>query len=257
LKRGSAESKRAGGESGAAARSGARAYFERSRRLSVSFLAITPLLALYEVGLAVTDAPIANGAELLLRRIFYVAGPRYGPMLWRIALLAAFAGAAFVVIRDSVPVLRDVPRIALEGLAYGAFLGPFALWLQRRLVSFLAIQAGERHGIVLDAALACGAGVYEEILFRLLVLSAIYYVVRRATGTGAAHQVAAGIVAVVASSLLFSAFHHWPGGEPFEWRPFVFRSIAGSTLGALFLARGLGIAVYTHAAYDLLVTFWH
>ena len=257
MKSGSTGTTRAdGGDSAAKSRSAAIAYFERSRRLSVSFLAIAPLLALYEIGLAVTDAPIANGAELLLRRIFLVAGPRYGPMLWRLALLGAFAAAAYVVIRESIPILRDLPRIALEGLAYGAFLGPFALWLQRRLVSFLAVP-GTQHGVLLDAALACGAGVYEEILFRLLVLSAIYYVVRQATGTGAAHQVAAGIVAVVVSALLFSAFHHWPGGEPFEWGPFVFRSIAGCTLGALFLARGLGIAVYTHAAYDLLVTFWH
>ena len=90
--------------------------------------------------------------------------------------------------------------------------------LQRRLVSFLAVP-GTQHGVLLDAALACGAGVYEEILFRLLVLSAIYYVVRQATGTGAAHQVAAGIVAVVVSALLFSAFHHWPGGEPLSGVP--------------------------------------
>lgn len=230
-----------------------RGYLARSHGLAESLLAIAPLVALYEAGLAVTRAPVANGADVLLRRAFLVVGPELGVVLWWSLLAAAMAAAAFVAVRERLPVFRDLPLLALEGLAYGALLGPLALWIERRLVAFLAV-GGSGHGLAADIALSLGAGVWEEIVFRLLVLSACYFVARRSLGPAPSDAYWAAGLAVLASSLAFSGFHHWPGGEPFHWRTFLFRSIAGAVLGVLFVARGLGVAVYTHAAYDLLVT---
>ena len=61
------------------------------------------------------------------------------------------------------------------------------------------------------------------------------------------------ILAVMITSLLFSAAHNLPGGEPFQPFDFAFRTLAGGFFAVVFLYRGFGIAAGTHAVYDLLV----
>ena len=100
-----------------------------------------------------------------------------------------------------------------------------------------------------------GAGVYEELLFRLLLLPLLAWVLRQTKLSPAA----AMSVAVLLSSLLFAAAHHvGPYGEPFTsvgsfYPKFFFRTLAGIFFGLLFVYRGFGIAAGTHAGYDLLV----
>ena len=62
------------------------------------------------------------------------------------------------------------------------------------------------------------------------------------------------MLAVVSTSLLFSLAHHvGPTGEALRLFPFTFRTLAGLFFAGLFVVRGFGITVGTHAAYDLLV----
>lgn len=230
-------------------------YFARSRTLAASFLAIAPLLALYETGIALTGSPVVNGADALVRRAFLAFGPTHAALAWRIAIALCFALAVLEVVRKRMPVHRDLPGIAAEGLAYGALLGPLALLLQRRVLPFLAAGA-EGDGRLAELILSVGAGVYEEIVFRLLLLTAVFAVVVRIFDAKESGRVVALAVAVAASSAVFSAFHHFgPEGEPFAVAPFLFRAIAGAVLGVIFVLRGLGVAVYTHAAYDCLRVF--
>jgi hypothetical protein len=42
-------------------------------------------------------------------------------------------------------------------------------------------------------------------------------------------------------------------GDSFSVSTFLFRTVAGVILSAIFIFRGLGIAVYTHAIYDILI----
>ena len=50
---------------------------------------------------------------------------------------------------------------------------------------------------------------------------------------------------------------HYTGaiGDSFSVHSFLFRFVAGIILSAIFIFRGLGIAVYTHATYDVLTVF--
>jgi hypothetical protein len=97
-----------------------------------------------------------------------------------------------------------------------------------------------------------GAGVYEELLFRLLLVPPVCL--------GAARL---GMVrwlsiagAVVLTSLAFSAAHYLgPQGEHFETFSFMFRFTAGAMFALLFVFRGFGIAAGTHALYDIFVSF--
>jgi hypothetical protein len=226
-------------------------YFARSRSVALSCVAIAPVAAFYEVGLVMTNAQVVNGAELLLRSLFMIAGPVYGPIAWRCALGLAVLTAAVVVVRGNFKIPGDILGVIAEGCVLGLLLGPAALWIQGRVSALLSLSQ-ESRSLSLNLALALGAGVYEEVLFRLILLSALYTCIRR-VGSAGSHPVLAAAGAVVISAVLFSGFHHWPGGEPFAWQPFCFRAIAGLALGGIFIARGLGVAVYTHAAYDLLV----
>ncbi|MGE3817807.1 MAG: CPBP family glutamic-type intramembrane protease [Isosphaeraceae bacterium] len=101
-----------------------------------------------------------------------------------------------------------------------------------------------------------GAGVYEEALFRLILIP-VFYATLRLLQTP---QVIASSVAVTASSLLFSLAHHaGTPGEVFTWFAFIFRWLAGVYFAWVFVARGFGVAVGTHTAYDVMVGWlgWH
>jgi membrane protease YdiL (CAAX protease family) len=100
--------------------------------------------------------------------------------------------------------------------------------------------------------LSLGAGIYEEILFRGLVLGGLRFGLGLFSGVSAAvREVAAAVVA----STLFSAYHYLgPFGDPFTIASFTFRLFFGVVFSGLLVARGFGVTVLTHALYDVLVT---
>jgi membrane protease YdiL (CAAX protease family) len=96
----------------------------------------------------------------------------------------------------------------------------------------------------------CGAGLYEEVLFRLLMLPIAVWTFERL----GCSTLAAGFWALLLSSLLFSGAHYiGPLGDSFALYSFTFRTVAGIFFAVLFLLRGFGIAAGTHFFYDLLV----
>ena len=107
-----------------------------------------------------------------------------------------------------------------------------------------------------------GAGIYEELLFRLMLLPLMATLLK---GVGIPHRTS-WVLAVIGSSLVFAAAHYrvdlWIGhfhlvttmGDTFEWPSFVFRFLAGVFFAVVFLARGFGVAAGTHAFYDIVVS---
>jgi membrane protease YdiL (CAAX protease family) len=101
-----------------------------------------------------------------------------------------------------------------------------------------------------DLVCFLGAGIYEEALFRLLLLSLLGFLFR----LGDLPPRGADVLAILVSALIFAAAHHiGPAGEPFGGYVFLFRSIAGIYFALLYQYRGFGIAVGAHAGYDVLV----
>ena len=98
-------------------------------------------------------------------------------------------------------------------------------------------------------AMGIGAGVYEELVFRLVFLSLVVMIgvdLLRLDRTRVA------IVAVMLSSLAFAAHHHLPiGVEAFDPLRFAFRTLAGIYLATIFWYRGYGPAAGCHAAYNV------
>jgi hypothetical protein len=95
-----------------------------------------------------------------------------------------------------------------------------------------------------------GAGIYEEILFRLLFFLGVGWLLRLADGS----RLRSALLTTVASAALFAAAHHLgPYGEAFDRSVFLFRALAGLYFALLYQLRGFGIAVGTHTCYDVLV----
>jgi membrane protease YdiL (CAAX protease family) len=60
------------------------------------------------------------------------------------------------------------------------------------------------------------------------------------------------VVGVILTSVVFALFHHIGElGEPLTAQAVLFRTLAGAVLCGLYLLRGLGICVYTHAFYNV------
>jgi len=99
--------------------------------------------------------------------------------------------------------------------------------------------------------LSLGAGIYEELLFRVVLVGLFAWLARGVLGL---RPLTAGAIATVAGALIFSAFHYiGPYGDAWQVYSFVFRTIAGLFFSALYLTRGFGITAWTHALYDVLL----
>jgi hypothetical protein len=235
------------------------------------------------------SAAVRNGADVLLRELLLtVAGRHYAPLVFGLTVIGL---SVWYVGRDLHATRAPLnPRIfagmllesALLALCFGSLVGALtsrvvgavgpssvadalaADW-PRALGTALSGHPGATlpagpipaGGTLADAPaatkimLALGAGVYEELLFRVILVSAIAFLARRVLGWRPA--VAAG-AAVGLSAVIFAAFHYiGPYGDPLRLDSFVFRLIGGVAFSALYVLRGFGITAWTHALYDLMV----
>jgi hypothetical protein len=239
-------------------------YWLESSRPLVSLVFVIPLLLAYELGLVVLGPQaMRNGADLWLRWLLEWLG--FGQFL--VLPLATCCGLlAWHHVRGDRwrfpwPVLSGM---LLESVLLGILLLAVA-HVQGSILAALqpaawTTDAADPDG--LDHLVAfLGAGVYEETLFRLLLLPLVAFGWQ---ALGADRQHALGL-AVAVTSLIFAAAHYrldlmlgdWhlvtEVGESFAWASFLFRLVAGAFFSAVFLWRGFGIAVGTHALYDILV----
>lgn len=245
------------------------AYLKATRHPLVSLMFVLPLLVVYEFGVALladrSDATqLRNGADLLLRGKLVDYGIQFP---WALPSLVAT-----ILLVRSWWSWADRPKSALTGV-FGSAVESVAfaagLWLVAR--NFRPIL--DSFGIpLLDATLPVpmgptvpdhfqavpasqlvryvGAGIYEEVLFRLMLFSTLALLFKFSL----LPNLITIPLAATAGALLFAAAHHiGPHGEPMNLERFAFRVVAGLLFTALYQFRGFGVAVGTHAGYDILV----
>ncbi len=243
-------------------------YWAESRRPLSALAFIAPILVIYEVGVLILGPQaVRNGADVWLRRFLDVLG------LGQYFLLPALVVSILLGWHYTTRQPWRVSRPVLTGMAAECLLLAVCLRLILQAEAVLLRALGGVFaavavppGVPLDTSASMagfigflGAGVYEELLFRLVLLSLVALGLRR----GGLDAKKAAAAAVVATSLTFALAHYvGPCGDPVEigrfafWFGFVFRFLAGIFFSALFVFRGFGIAVGTHAAYDILVKLW-
>ena len=204
----------------------------------------------------VSGGVVRNGADVLLTGLFsWLLGPR-GPMVF---MAIVIGGALWLIVRDrrGGPV-RASTLAAMLGeslvlaLLFGLIVGTATAQLVGPLRT-LAAGGGLDGGPLSRLTLSLGAGLYEELLFRVVIVALLAHGFRLLLGAG---RVAAGVAATIVGALLFSGFHYiGPLGEPLQLESFVFRALAGVAFSGLYLTRGFGITAWTHALYDVIVLF--
>jgi len=231
-----------------------RGYFHVSRSISAGFIAALPLLAIYEAGI-LGNGDVNAVAQLVKTPIAWfrtspveVVGA--DPILLFNGLLIVAALVALVRLGGKGGLHPGTfGGMLLESGAYALLLGPATLFLMTGAVHGIGFEPHlERFRVKLVAS--CGAGLYEELVFRAIFLGALYTLAKE----GARLQpVTAGAVGLIVSGAIFSAAHFVFPGEPVALGAFLYRLLAGMFLGVVFLARGFGIAAWTHTLYDLYV----
>jgi Type II CAAX prenyl endopeptidase Rce1-like len=235
-----------------------QSYWVASRSPRYSLLFALPLLVLYEA-LAVArparagGGAIRNGADVMLHRIAYALLGAWGPLV----LMGAVVAVCVWMVR------RDLRRggglragtfalmfaeSAVLSVVFGLVVGTATAELlgQLRTLSMGPIQNMDATTRLM---LSLGAGLYEELVFRVLLVGGLALGARVVLGLG---RVTAGIGATIIGALAFSAFHYiGPYGEPLQLPSFLFRTISGVVFSALYLTRGFGITAWTHALYDV------
>ena len=203
--------------------------------LASSFVLIFPLLLTYE--LLVVFAGRVNGADLVTRGLYVTVGSRALYFAFYAVVAAAFVLWIRRTRRWSTLRIELAAPVLLEAAIYALTLGAVMTLVVERLL-----------GLDLDrdtVVAALGAGVHEELVFRLGLVSGLVAVLRGRLP-----------VAIALSAVLFALAHHIPSGgigEPFTIRAFAFRCVAGVAFAAIFWYRSLAHAVYAHAMYDLVV----
>jgi hypothetical protein len=237
-------------------------YFSSVREPRHSLLFVLPLLLAYE-GLAFLlgqsgQAGVRNGADVLLKSLFTAVGGRYG--LHGFALLLLGTGLVLVIRdirRKGAPSARVFGGMAIESVIYALVLGVVASYLTSFLLTGrLAIVQGDdplvQFSLPVQLMISLGAGIYEELLFRVLLVAALAALAHKGFGW---RLLPAGVFAAVVGALVFSAFHYiGPYGDPWRVETFTFRAIAGLLFSGLYLTRGFGIAAWSHALYDVFLT---
>jgi len=227
----------------------AESYWIESRQPLASLLFIAPLLAVYELGVLAFGAEAARtGADVWLRYLLEHIG------LGQYFLLPGLTIGALLAWHYLTGRPWRVGRGTLAGMSVECAGLAILLWLllqaQGLVFESLAPPPAELGRVARAAVAYLGAGIYEELLFRLVLFSAIAWLLAQ-VGFSAAGAAAA---AAVLGSLVFAAAHHvGPYGDPLEVFAFTFRFLAGLFFSTLFAVRGFGIAVGAHAGYDLLV----
>jgi membrane protease YdiL (CAAX protease family) len=241
-----------------------RNYPSTSKNLANSYLFILPLMVLYEVAITLSGSSVKNTADVIVKTPLEIFG-RNGTLIFNLIIICIFFYAAFHLekVKRKSPELAFFPLsfriymlMFLESAFYALLLGKASQFLVNQFIIFSPLSTGPQtlsipsfsaNGIGL--ILSIGAGVYEEIVFRLLLLGALYFVFVKICkindGIG-------GFLSIIIGAIIFSSMHYVGAlSDTFSTESFLFRFIAGLILSTIYIFRGLGIAVYTHALYDV------
>lgn len=228
-------------------------YWHAARTPIHSLVFLLPMVAFYEVGIIWVNRDhvhqIRNGGDVMLRRVVALAG-RPGVAASALVLVAVLLLWQVISRRPWRVRAGVLARMLPESAVLGVVLYVFAM-----LYGGLRLQTAPQRPMPLVGQLAMcfGNGVYEELVFRLLLVGGLTLLFGKAMGLERTRAVwwAVGI-----SALAFAVAHYvgpFADTQSAFWHSFIFRFIAGVFFSAVLAFRGFGIAAASHALYDVAV----
>lgn len=237
-------------------------YLRTSRSAFYGVVAALPLLVGYELLLVAgggVHAPVRNAGDVWLRMV--LASLQISPAHATLVMILILVLAAPMLYRPDAPLRGTyVAGVLLEALAYSLVLGALVHALLQFLYAGMAAvapglgalaspfpAAGADRALLQNLALSLGAGLFEEFLFRVVLLAVLLWCLRLIL----APWLAATVAIVVAAALFSWAHYIGPFGDPLSLPGFLFRFTAGLLFTGLYYARGFAVTAWTHALYDV------
>ncbi len=234
-------------------RKGLHTYFEETRRPVYSLILVLPFLFIYQVGVWLFDSDVINGADALIQRNALIQR-----ILSTLSVHTAFAGVLVLLVCFAIWQIKskaswkvDADKVAflfLESLIFAELLYHLMGWIAASSTAYVPAASGRGP---LELVLYCGAGVYEELVFRVLLLGLLMLILTKLLHM---EEFQAAIWAVVVGAVLFSLFHYIGAlGDKWQLNGFIQRAFAGLYFSVLFVTRNFGVACAAHALYDVRV----
>lgn len=213
---------------------------------------LLPLVVFYEVALYFTISNIQIKAHDHLLRFFdyFNMPPTQGLgiggliivtilLLWHLFI----ANRWWVEVRVIAFMAFESVLFAIPLLIFGGFLGGLAATTNGSSIGQLDFFD--------KLAVSIGAGLYEELLFRMIIIGFVHTV---ACNIFKQKDHIGLIAGIIVSAVLFALYHDLPDAGSLSAISLFFFFSAGVYLGILFVSRGFGIAAATHATYDVVAT---
>lgn len=229
-----------------------KTYFENSKDLFTSLILVLPLFIAYQLGVLMTGG-VRNGVDFVSDFLWTLAsGELLNYLGINLIFLIGFGVAIFFLREKGKFDPKLWPVVIGESTLYALCLGSAVIFLMSSIGLDKLLASGVKDfGIFSSFIMSIGAGLYEEIVFRLIIMGGMFWGMMKLPKFP---KIGAAIIAVVASSLVFSAIHYVGNmADPFTLGSFSFRFFAGVILAVIFYIRGFAVAVYTHAIYDIIV----
>ena len=233
-------------------------YHSLTKGLLYSFLAALPLFILYEVLILLT-APTTEVVVRISVDVWFKQLLQFiGLDALNISLLLVLIAGIFILIRKRQELneikLRYFGFILLETTIWAIIVALVSSSLTNWILPGMAIQSSEtivQLSYIQELALSLGAGLYEELFFRVLLVGVFIWIFGKWFGPKSRANYTS---AILLSAVLFSAVHYTGNmGDPFTMSSFLFRFLFGVILNGIYVLRGFGVAAWTHALYDVIV----
>jgi len=261
-------------------------YLERTSRPFYAIAFLLPFILFYEIGTLLINTDVLNRSQVRVvafvwlqewlgylgysGKLAWVAPPLV-VVLILLGLQLASRKQWYFQITDVIPmviecILLAVPLIVLslfinnpsvvtppsEALASVVSRAGGLFW------SGLQVATGGESSLLANIVTGIGAGIYEELVFRLILICVLMVIFQDLFGISHTKAI---IASVILSAALFSAHHHvifvdghLTQSAEFYMGAFIFRTVAGVYFAVLFAVRGFGITAGTHAFYDIIAT---
>lgn len=228
-------------------------YLQQTRGILYSYLISVPLLIAYEILIWISQPPdqaVRISVDLLFKSIFQSFGVN---AISATLIVAAVIGAMILYTKKSeLPHLKKIYFLSmiLESAVYAVLVTVVIIGFLETILSMRVYNSVEALNKIQLFALSLGAGLYEELFFRVILVGGLAAILKYFNSKkGGAYVVAALIAAFIFSTV------HYIGefGDTFTLGSFLFRFLFGLALNLIYVTRGFGIAAWTHAIYDILV----
>ncbi len=229
-------------------------YFLLSRKNTYNFLLAMLLLALYETFklLFGGEMQVINGVDAWFQYLF-----SYLPYkTWVLSAVVFLVGLIFFI-RDykaGVRISFGIMFLMLIEATFWATLIFFSLpkgmnYLKELLPMQVAVKSPN---LLQQIGLSFGAGFYEELFFRLIMVWGLLLFFKLLGKPQ--NKFLKNVLIVVITALTFSAVHYIGSlGDEFTWYSFIYRTIFGMIMSIMIIARGFAITSWSHAIYDIFV----